>query len=206
MKPNIKFIPFVEKDIETQKLVIEKLKKEPFETTTYQLFGKIVKSPRKMAWYTSEEDKKKEWVYVFSKNHINGLKPKPFTMVLNCFANYLYSLTGVKYNAVLINYYKNGMDKISPHSDDDPWLGEKFEVPSFSFGSERTIIFKDKKTSKTFSYKMPSGSLLIMGKGVQKLFTHEIKPEKGKGERFNLTFRKIIPSLVTKMPKGIKKR
>lgn len=176
------------------------LKTLNYKHTYYRMFGKITRSPRKMIWYSTNLS----WTYFFSKNHIKGLPVNKFTPELLKIKKEVETFTGKTFNSLLINEYHPN-DSISWHSDNDPWLGENFIVPSLSFGSERTFKLRlksDKK--KQFKIKLKNGSLIIMLDKCQNLWEHSIPKEKIQGIRYNLTFRNIIPSLVNKQYKGIK--
>lgn len=169
-----------------------------YEYTYYKLWGKIVKSPRKMIWYADNPD----WTYYFSKNHINGLSVHKFTPELIEIKKKIEKETGQTFNSLLINEYNPG-DSISWHSDDDPWLGKKFIVPSLSFGGEWKFNFRLKSDKKhQLSFILENGSLVIMKDKCQELWEHSLLKQK-KPIRYNMTFRNIIPELVSKQYKGI---
>ncbi len=180
--------------------IIEYLKSLPYEHTYYYFFNKVTKSPRKMIWY-AENDK---WTYHFSNNHIAGLKANKFTNELIKIKNGIEKFTGKKFNALLVNEYKGGVDRIDWHSDNDRWLGSQFIVPSISLGAERTFKLRLKLDKKhILSLKLGDGSLTVMKDKCQELWEHSIPSEKKvAGTRYNLTFRYIHPSLVDKQPKG----
>jgi len=161
-----------------------------YEKTSYYMFGNVSHSPRKMKWFS--DDIKKP--YVFSRTHIEGLKPVPFTAKLKEIKEKIEETTGQKFNALLINKYESGEDKISWHSDNDRWCGEKFLVPSLSFGVERKFNMRYKKDkSKKMKIGLKHGSLIIMKEDCQDVLEHSISSEKKvHGVRYNLTFRNII--------------
>lgn len=47
------------------------------------------------------------------------IKPRPLPTVLRLLLEYMQGQTEAKYNFVLVNYYENGKDSISWHSDDE---------------------------------------------------------------------------------------
>ena len=146
--------------------------------------------------------------YPFSKNHWNPLKAHAFPPKLAELRKKVETSQNSPFNSVLVNYYPDGNAKLSAHSDNDPWLGPIFDVPSVSIGASRKILFRPKSKNvtiptswngrKVFEVDMKSGSLLAMkGKFTQANFTHEIPAKKrSAGARVNFTFRNVHEDLV----------
>lgn len=96
-------------------------------------------------------------------------------------------------NAVLGNKYRDGLDYIGKHSDDERDLNNESFICSVSLGATRDFVFTHKKTKKRLVIPLKSGSVILMGKNCQQNFKHEIpKRTKIKDPRINLTFRSII--------------
>ena len=104
------------------------------------------------------------------------------------------TITGINFNGVLINFYRNGLDSMGLHSDDEPELGERPIIASVSFGAARNFRLKRKdRLYNPISILLGSGSLLLMSGDTQKYWSHELpKTKKSIGPRINLTLRKII--------------
>ena len=49
------------------------------------------------------------------------------------------------FNSVLINYYRNGNDRVGLHSDDEKELGPLPSIASVSLGADRLFRLKHKK-------------------------------------------------------------
>ena len=47
--------------------------------------------------------------------------------------------TGLVFNSVLANLYRDGHDHVSWHSDDEPSLGQQPTIATLSFGDTRTF-------------------------------------------------------------------
>lgn len=58
--------------------------------------------------------------------------------------NLTEALTSDTYNIVLVNYYADGKDSISFHSDDERFLGDNPAIASFSLGARRDFLLKHK--------------------------------------------------------------
>jgi alkylated DNA repair dioxygenase AlkB len=150
-----------------------------------RMFGKWVDQPRLMSWQAVDDLK-----YSYSGITLN---PRPFSSVVSQIASKIQQKTGVSFNSVLINYYRNGQDSMGWHADDEPELGADPIIASVSLGEARDFLLRH-NTRKELNLKLPlpSGSLLLMGKGIQKNWKHALPKRKHAGPRINLTFRKIL--------------
>lgn len=95
-------------------------------------------------------------------------------------------------NSVLINYYRDGKDKINYHSDDLSQIGNNPVICSISLGETRTFSFKHKETKSKVDFELSDGDLCIMNGDTQEKWLHAILPEAKKGPRINLTFRNTL--------------
>ena len=178
------------------------------EYSYYTENGCIYKSPRQMCWYAENPD----WNYPFSKSHGKGLCAHAFSEspYIESILDELESRLGVRYNSMLLNYYKTGDEYSAWHSDDDPWLDNRFPIASITVGSKREFLVRPKLADHmgvknfTKSYKdgvrsftLESGSLLLMNAGTQEYWRHALPPQPGSGERINMTFRMIHPDKVS---------
>lgn len=158
----------------------------PWRAEKVTLWGKTFEQPRLIAWFGDENG-----IYVYSG--IN-LQPLPWTDILLSIKEKVEAATGISFNSVLINYYRDNRDSMGFHCDDEPELGRRPIIASVSLGEERTLIFKHKtnKSMKPVRLKLPSGSLLLMQGDTQQNWKHGINKEPVFcGPRVNLTFRRI---------------
>ena len=104
-------------------------------------------------------------------------------------------LAGVKFNSVLLNYYRGGNDSVAWHSDKESILGKRPVIASVSFGQVRSFDIRNKLDHKEhYSVKLEHGSFLLMKAGLQEAFEHRIaKSVKPMKARVNLTFRVVMP-------------
>jgi len=150
-----------------------------------RMFGKWVDQPRLIAWQSSEG-------LSYSYSGIT-LTASPYLDLVDAIARKIEIKTGLTFNSVLINYYRNGKDSMGWHADNEPELGENPMIASLSLGSARDFVLKHNQRSdlkKVFS--LNSGSLLLMGKGIQKNWKHALPKRAHAGPRINLTFRRIL--------------
>jgi alkylated DNA repair dioxygenase AlkB len=95
---------------------------------------------------------------------------------------------------LLLNWYRDGNDSVSWHSDDEPELGADPVIASLSLGQTRRfeLRHRQRKDLRKCVLELNHGSLLLMGKGLQRNWQHQIPKQPGlQGERLNLTFRFI---------------
>lgn len=105
----------------------------------------------------------------------------------------LNQVTGVEFNAVLANLYRDGSDTMGWHSDNEPELGSDPVIASITLGANRSFKFRPLGGGPSWGIDLEHGSLLLMGAGVQQRWQHSIpKRLRCHQPRINLTFRKII--------------
>ncbi|CAL1301817.1 unnamed protein product [Larinioides sclopetarius] len=175
---------------ETHDDVFDTLEREieylPRESTTIRIFGKERPMPRRMAAYGDPGTK-----YKFSGRTFVA---RPWTKALRRLKKVAESHLppGCRFNFAVVNRYDDGLDSIGPHKDDEVDLDPNFPIVSFSFGSERTFVFKRAGYEK-HALKLKSGSVLVMKPPTNQFWTHEIpKQKRVKTARINVTFRKIV--------------
>lgn len=101
------------------------------------------------------------------------------------------ALTMQEYNYVLINYYADGLAKISPHKDNEKELEPSATIPTLSLGVTRTMSFT-RKDFNPYPATLEHGSLLLMQAPTNQFWSHEILADPEiKEARISLTFRKI---------------
>ena len=156
----------------------------PWSQPKIKLFGRKIPIPRLSCWIGDKP-------YTYSGL---GHKPRPCPAELQPIIDRVITITGINFNGVLINFYRNGLDSMGLHSDDEPELGERPIIASVSFGAARNFRLKRKdRLYNPISILLGSGSLLLMSGDTQKYWSHELpKTKKSIGPRINLTLRKII--------------
>lgn len=150
-----------------------------------RMFGKKIYIPRYSAWH-GDSDK----AYTYSGL---TLHPKAWNKGLLFIKEQIDELADVKFNSVLLNWYRDGQDYINWHSDNEKELGTNPVIGSVNFGATRRFIIRrinDKKEKVEFPLK--HGTLLIMKGALQHHWHHGVPKEmKVKDDRINLTFRII---------------
>jgi alkylated DNA repair dioxygenase AlkB len=121
--------------------------------------------------------------------------PMPWTDELLMIRKMVEPLAGLKFNSVLLNYYRDGNDSVAWHSDKENILGKRPVIASVSFGQVRSFDVRNKLDHKEhYSVKLEHGSFLHMKGGLQEGWEHRIaKSAKPMRPRINLTFRVVTP-------------
>ena len=97
------------------------------------------------------------------------------------------------FNGILVNKYKDGLEYISDHSDNEQEISDK-GVISISYGATRKFRIRNKLTKKIVKDILTENYQIIQMSGnFQKGFLHGIPIEKKiKEERISFTFRKHL--------------
>ncbi|HDR9767419.1 TPA: alpha-ketoglutarate-dependent dioxygenase AlkB [Burkholderia cepacia ATCC 25416] len=143
--------------------------------------------PRLTAWQ-GEPDA----VYVYS-----GIRnvPAPWTPAVLDLKRAVEAACGARFNSVLLNRYRNGLDSLGWHADNEPELGDAPVIASVSLGAMRVFDLRHRATGVTHAYRLVHGSLLVMRGRTQAEWQHRVPKAPGvQGERVNLTFRRVMPA------------
>ncbi len=154
-----------------------------------KMYGKSIPIPRLTAWY-GDPDKP----YTYSGIAMKSQAWHPLLLEIK---NRIESETDRIFNSVLLNYYRDGNDSVSWHSDNEVELGENPTIGSVSFGGMRKFSLKHKNPEhhnhkKLVDIELTQGSFLLMEGECQSYWLHQIaKTKKQVDPRINLTFRFI---------------
>lgn len=149
------------------------------------IFGKLIITKRKVAWYGEENFK-----YSYSNVTKEALL---WTAELLELKSLTEQITGETYNSCLLNLYHDGNEGMDWHSDGEKDLKKNGAIASLSFGAQRKFAFKHKTTKETVSLLLEQGSLLVMKDETQTHWLHRLPPSKKIIKpRINLTFRSIV--------------
>lgn len=133
-------------------------------------------------------------------------KPRPIPQCLDELRKITEGTTGERFNFCLVNYYADGKDSISYHSDDERFLGVNPAIASFSLGARRDFLMKHKpiepkdnvpavENTKPIKLPLGPGDMVLMRGKTQSMWLHSIPKRAGvdahKG-RINITFRKAM--------------
>jgi len=169
-------------------ILLASLKQEiEWTQNTIRFYGKESLVPRLEAWYGDPGKS-----YSYSGIHMN---PKPWTQNLIQIKRAIEPIAKVNFNSVLINYYRDGKDRVAWHSDDEKELGQNPVIGSISLGAERKFKMRHrqyKTNGLKYAIMLNHGSFLLMKGTTQHHWMHEIpRTSKPTDPRINLTFRII---------------
>ena len=149
------------------------------------LFGNTYPKPRLEAFYGETG-----LSYTYSNQRFSALPMSPILLEI---LEAIMAKTQQQFNAVLINYYRNGNDSNGWHADNEPELGKDPIIASVSFGASRVFQLKTTSGNQRLSLLLEHGDLLLMGSGMQLHWKHCLpKRPKVLEPRINLTFRRIL--------------
>jgi alkylated DNA repair dioxygenase AlkB len=158
----------------------------PWKQSIQKMWDKEYLTPRLTSWHGDTGTD-----YSVSGKISN---PNPWTPELLYLKSLVEPIAGIKFNSVLLNYYRDGNDSVAWHSDRESVLGKNPIIVSVSFGQVRSFDIRNKADhSEHYSVKLEHGSFLLMKAGLQEHWEHRIaKSTKPMKARVNLTFRVVI--------------
>ncbi len=152
----------------------------PWREYQMPMYDKVVTAPRMVAWYGAADEA--------------GENALPWTSELLELRCKVEQETGLVFNAVLLNLYRNGNDSVSWHSDKEHLIGQKPNIASVTFGQTRPFRLRHKSRKDVQQLEIPlnHGTLLLMHGTTNTFWEHHIpKSAKEMLPRINLTFRQV---------------
>ncbi len=187
--PLVLFENFLDKSKE-QELFEEFKNTLEWKQDKYKFGDKEVLSPRLIRYFGNR-----------NYNYSGQLKKAtPFTETIknlgNLIEDYLrgqsYDIEKDYFNGCLLNYYRDGNDSISYHTDKEPDMVKDGIIAVISLGVSRKFYLKNQKTNVVEKIDLNGGSLSIMNPICQKEYLHAIMKEpKITESRISLTFRRF---------------
>ena len=159
----------------------------PWHQNKIKFYGKESLVPRLESWHG---DSGMSYTYSGITMHA-----KPWTDDLLEIKQSIEPFAKTTFNSVLINFYRDGKDRVAWHSDDEKELGKNPVIGSVSLGAERKFKLRHKRFKENqlrHEILLGNGSFLLMTGPIQHNWLHEIpRTAKPIGPRINLTFRVI---------------
>jgi len=158
----------------------------PWKQSTQKMWDKEYLTPRLTSWHGD----------IGTDYSVSGKisNPNPWTLELLMLKEKVEQVANIKFNSVLLNYYRDGNDSVAWHSDQESVLGRNPIIASVSFGQVRNFDIRNKTDHReNYSVKLEHGSFLLMKAGLQEHWEHRIaKSVKPMKARINLTFRVVL--------------
>jgi len=146
------------------------------------MYDKIVTAPRMVSWYSDTN---------LDGNESNERWPNELQIIRQRVENE----THIKFNAVLLNLYRNGKDGVGWHSDKTPSSNKNMDIASVTFGETRIFQLRHKFLKDIPQIEIPlhHGSFLLMAGTTNSCWQHQVpKTSRAVLPRINLTFRRVV--------------
>jgi alkylated DNA repair dioxygenase AlkB len=182
---DLAFYPTLLERQESDRLLTELTQTIDWRQDWITIYGRSLPQPRLTAWYGDPGIS-----YTYSGI---TLHPSTWTEALLELKARVEAVSGVGFNSVLLNLYRDGNDSMGWHSDDEPELGQNPVIGSLSLGGTRRFALRHRQ-EKSWKYQLEltSGSFLLMQGTTQHYWQHQVpKTKRPVSPRINLTFRVI---------------
>jgi len=153
-----------------------------WEQHGFSIYGRRVAMPRLIAMYGPVG-------YRYS-----GVEhpPRPMPDRVTAIRDRVEAATGMRFNSVLLNLYRDGRDSVGWHRDNDYDHGGQPDIASVSFGATRRFQLRDEARRRA-EIALESGSLLLVtGEALERWWHCIPKTTRVPGPRVNLTFRHMV--------------
>lgn len=179
---------------------------ESSQSQVVKIMGKTLQIPRKRTAFGDSG-----LSYSFSGITVAANTWTPFmTQIRNCVESTLQET----FNFVLVNRYKDGLDHIGEHRDDEHDLCRGAPIASVSLGQERDFVLKHKdsrgreaprKDIQPVKVSLRHGSVLVMAHPTNSQWYHSLPVRRNAAApRINLTFRRMLLHSLDSKKKRIK--
>jgi alkylated DNA repair dioxygenase AlkB len=154
-----------------------------WEEQQFTIFGRQTPMPRLIAMYGPVGYRYSGVVH----------PPQALTARLEAIRAEVEAATGLEFNSVLANLYRDGRDSVGWHRDGDYEHGGRAAIASVSFGAVRRFELRDRAGRPAAGIDLEPGSLLVMDAGAVAHWSHRVpKTARPVGPRVNLTFRYMV--------------
>lgn len=160
------------------------LAETPWNDGYYLAAGRRFALPRLQAWYADPG---------IGYRYANNLRNSHvWTPALQALREQIQRISGLHFNAVLLNLYRDGHDTVGWHADDEPDLGPAPVIASLSLGAPRSFSVRRRPQGEAQHIPLPSGMLLVMDPPFQRDWEHAVPADPlVMSPRINLTFRLV---------------
>eukprot|EP00775_Hariotina_reticulata_P006320 gene6320-6555_t len=162
------------------------LREVNWEQRELSMMGRRVLQPRLICYMADASDLQ----YTYSGLTVQPAPWSPAVLEIKAAVEQLAEAT---FNSCLLNYYRDGNDHISWHSDDEPLYGAAPTIASVSLGAARDFVLRHKEHREhKIVLNLQAGDVFIMAGTMQQHWQHSVpRRKKVLGPRISLTFRTI---------------
>lgn len=170
---------------ESERILQELIETTPWEQPRVKVYGKWYPTPRLVGFHADPEI-----AYAYSATLHTS---RAWTPTLAGLRRRVSDAVGHRFNALLLNYYRDGRDTIGWHADDEAELGARPIIASLSLGAAREMFFRPKQgRGERVALTLTCGSLLLMRGDTQHRWLHHLpRRTRCREPRLNLTFRRL---------------
>lgn len=143
----------------------------PWQSTTQELYGKIMVTPRLVARWTSPEE-------------IQALPP-----VIEQIRELLVTRYKRPFDSIGANLYRDGRDSVAWHGDHIPIRIVDPVVATVSLGYPRRFLMRPRDGKTELSLALGMGDLVVMGGSSQRTWLHAVPKVASAGPRISVAFR-----------------
>jgi alkylated DNA repair dioxygenase AlkB len=181
--------------VEAPALLPRLLGEVPGRQETVSVWGRSHRVPRLTCWMGDAGA-----VYRYS-----GLllQPEAWSPLVSGLRRRVEAAAGCRFHAVLLNFYRDGHDRMGWHADDEPELDPEAPIASLSLGATRCFQLRPKRRGEdgrreTIALDLGDGDLLLMDPPTQRHWQHQLPARRRlRAPRLNLTFRRLDRSAPT---------
>jgi len=173
---------------QTPALQASLLQEVPWRQERITLWGQTHPLPRLTCWMADPG-----CAYTYS-----GLRqiPRPWSPGVARLRSLVEAQAGCRFNSLLLNFYRDGRDRMGWHADDEPELDPAAPIASVSLGAARDFQLRPRRPidgqRPTLSLGLDDGDLLLMEPPTQEHWLHQVPARRRIAEpRINLTFRAV---------------
>lgn len=158
------------------------LEQTRWHTYEMPMYEKVVAAPRLVSWFEDSVQKKDKAPTISLTPDLCAIRQRVETE------------TQIKFNAVLLNLYRDGNDGVSWHSDKTATVNKNMIIASVTFGETRMFRLRHKFRKELQQLEIPlyHGSFLLMAGTTNSFWEHQVpKTARKVLPRINLTFRQV---------------
>lgn len=154
----------------------------PWEGHSFTIFGRTMDMPRRIQMYGPHGYRYSGVVH----------PPRVLTARLQLLQAAVQEATGLPFNSVLLNLYRDGDDSIGWHTDDDYPHGGQPVIASLSLGATRRFRLRPRGGGPSVGIDLHSGSLLLIAGPARTDWQHSVpRTKRPVGPRVNLSWRQM---------------
>src|SRR5579863_3528792 len=143
----------------------------PWESTTQELYGKVMVTPRLVARWSSPDD-------------IRALPP-----AIERIRELLVNRYKRPFDSVSANLYRDGRDSVAWHGDHIPIRIVDPVVATVSLGYPRRFLMRPRDGTTALSLALGMGDLVVMGGSSQRTWLHAVPKVTSAGPRISVAYR-----------------